>query len=536
VQRRYDAVIVGSGFGGGVAACRLAEKKWKVCVLERGRTFDDFTPPHDLTNAPKLLWHSRLNPEGLLDIRRYRDVWTVGAAGVGGGSLAYANVLLRAPAEIFQDGWPTDVHRNTLDSYYDKVEEMLEPREVQEPRPSKMRAFAAAANLAGMQARPAPIAVYFGDGRERFGKTQHGCQNQALCDVGCSEQAKNSIDLTYLAKAMTQERAAEVYPHHEVRELVPPSRPGEPWRVGFRELGRRLSQPKGSVEADVVVLAAGSIGSTRLLLKNHKRLSKLSAQIGKSFSGNGDALGGALNPQHPNVQNAKSPDAPVITSWIDLWQSDRFIVEDGGMPRGLIGMLDIVNHLEDPWHHGHWLQFLKNLGVYLGLSDSSTTQRAMSRRRLKRNLDHFEGESIENALVFLLMGDEEPVRSMKLTLWGRLDIRSDRESEANDALFAAMERTVELIATKAGAKKWFPRGERGPLRKSITVHPLGGCPMGKDSDSGVVDSYGAVHGYDGLYVLDGSILPSSTGFNPSMTIAALAERGIEQFPDKVPSH
>jgi cholesterol oxidase len=535
VQRSYDAVIVGSGFGGGVAANRLAERNWKVCVLERGRAFDDFTPPHDLLNAPKLLWHSRLNPGGLLDVRAYRDLWVVCAAGVGGGSLAYANVLLRAPAEIFHDGWPNDVDSKALEPYYKRVEQMLEPREVPDPKPDKMHAFAAAARLAGMHAQSAPIAVHFGGERQRFGKTQHGCQHLALCDVGCPEQAKSSIDLTYLAEAVTHERPAEVYPQHEVRELVPPSRPGELWQVGFRELGHRFRQPNGSVEAKVVVLAAGSVGSTRLLLKNRRRLSELSSQVGQRFGGNGDALAGALNPQHPDVKDAKSPDAPVITSWIDRWKSGRFIVEDGGMPRGLIGMLDIVRHMEDPWHHGHWLLFLKNLGVYLGLSDSSATPRAISRRRLKKNLDHFEGQSIENALVFLLMGDEEPVRSMKLTPWGRLDIRSDRGSEANDALFAAMERTIDLIVEKSVAEKWFPRGKWGPLTKSITVHPLGGCPMGDSRATGVVDSYGAVHGYDGLYVLDGAILPSSSGFNPSMTIAALAERGIERFPDKAPS-
>jgi cholesterol oxidase len=529
VKRRYDAVIVGSGFGGGVTACRLAEAGWDVCVLERGREFGRFSDAEDLLDIPKVLWHPRLNPCGLLDLRLYRNLWVLCAAGVGGGSLAYANVLLRAKPDVFQDQWPQSIGTTELAPYYDCVEEMLEPRTIPDPNLPKARAFAALARLAGLPSNLAPIAVYFGEGRDRFGKHQRGCANAAVCDVGCARHAKNSIDLTYLARA--SEFGAEIHPKREVVELVPPSAKGEAWRVGFRELGGRWRMPKDSVEAPVVVLAAGTLGSTRLLLKNRRRLPDISPALGHRFNGNGDALAAVFDPQRPELGHADSPHAPVITSMMDLWDKRRFIVEDGALPKGMIGMLDTVWALNSPWHPGRLILLLKRLATYLGLSDRSATHRALSGTRLKRNRDRFDGHSIDDALVFLMMGAEEPNKRMKLTALRHLDIREEWKSSANQSLFGDMRGVAELFAQTADVKdedRWFPLGTWGPLGTYITVHPLGGCPMADSPADGVVDSFGAVHNYGdkyGLFVLDGSIFPTASGVNPSMTIAALAERG-----------
>jgi cholesterol oxidase len=534
VKRRYDAVIVGSGFGGGVTACRLAEADWDVCVLERGKQFEQFPDARNVLDIRKILWHPRLNPGGLLDLRVFRDLFVLSAAGVGGGSLAYANVLLRAKPDIFHEEWPAGVDYAELSPYYDMVEDVLQPATIPSPDLPKARAFAALARLAGLPSRLAPIAVYFGDGRERFGKYQRGCDNNALCDVGCSLHAKNSIDVTYLAKA--SQAGAEIRPQREVTDLVPPSREGDPWRVGFRELGRHWRHPRDCVEAPVVVLAGGTLGSTRLLLKNRRRLGNLSPALGSRFGGNGDALAAAFDPSHPAVSDPNSPDAPVITSLMDLWDSQKIIVEDGALPRNLIGMLDIVRALDHPWHSGRWLMRLKRMATHLGLSDRSATHRALSKKRLEAHRSAFDGHSIEDALVFLMMGAEQPNKRMKLTFLRRLDIREEWESPANERLFGEMKQLAGLLAEKAQAqKKWFPLNQWGPLGKFITVHPLGGCPMAESRGSGVVDSFGAVHGYakrHGLFVLDGSILPTAAGVNPSMTIAAVAERGVERLIEK----
>src|SRR4051794_39545169 len=146
----YDVVVVGSGFGGGIAACRLAEAGKRVCVLERGRRFgrDDF--PDRPEQAPEMLWHPSANPRGMFDVRLMKDVSVITAVGVGGGSLVYANVQLRAPAEVFESGWPEAITRTELDPWYDRTEEALDPRPTpQRPALPKVAAFAAAARRAG---------------------------------------------------------------------------------------------------------------------------------------------------------------------------------------------------------------------------------------------------------------------------------------------------------------------------------------------------------------------------------------------------
>src|SRR4051794_24105499 len=281
----YDVVVVGSGFGGGIAACRLAEAGQRVCVLERGRRFgrEDFIDDPD--DAPRLLWHEKANPEGLFDVRLMRDVSVITAAGVGGGSLVYANVQLRAPREVFEQGWPEAVDRDELDPWYDRTEHALQPRTTPaEPALPKVRAFAAAGRRAGQDATLLPLAVHFGAPREHpfSGVPQEGCQNLGLCDLGCPVHAKNTVDITYVARAETH--GAEVRPLHLVNGIEPPPGPGEPWRIAFKELD---GGSDGTVEAPTLVLAAGTVGSSRLLLTNRRRLPRLSPALGSRFSGNG---------------------------------------------------------------------------------------------------------------------------------------------------------------------------------------------------------------------------------------------------------
>ena len=195
VRSSYDVVVVGSGFGGGVTACRLAEAGLSVCVLERGRRFgrEDFID--DPLKAPSLLFHDRLNPHGLFDVRMMRDVTVITAVGVGGGSLVYANVQLRAPADVFDQRWPAAVTRAELDPWYDRTEEALDPV-LTPPVPDldKVRAFAAMGRHAGKEADLLPIAVHFGASRNHpfSGVPQEGCQNLGRCDLGCPHVGNNS--------------------------------------------------------------------------------------------------------------------------------------------------------------------------------------------------------------------------------------------------------------------------------------------------------------------------------------------------------
>lgn len=514
----YDAVVVGSGFGGGVTACRLAQAGWRVCVLERGRRFapEDFiSEPHE---APRLLWHHALNPAGIFDLRLFKDLAVLTAAGVGGGSLVYANVQLRAHSQVFDAGWPSGVDRRSLDPYYERVESVLEPRHTPtQPALAKVRAFTGMAAAAGQQATPLPIAVHFGEDRVNpfGGVAQQGCTNLARCNIGCPRHAKNTIDLTYLARA--EREGAQVRPHCEVMRLDPPASPGGRWRVSYRGLGEA---DDGQVEAPVVVLSAGTLGSTRLLLRNRRRLPLLSPALGSRFSGNGDALGAAFNPSRPDVRDAKIDYGPVMTTRIDYWEQHRFMVADGGLPPGFTGLLKVLRGEAAlvGWRK-HLLLRLKHLAAQLGLSD-----RVVTPHTVKLDLDD---DPIEDSLVFLMLGKDAADGRMRLTpILRRFDIEWSPDRSA--ALFAAMDRTTQELGAAAGAEPFFAF-DAGPLSKDITVHPLGGCPMADDPAAGVVDAHGRVHSYPGLRVADGSIVPAALGVNPSETIAALAERNVERL-------
>jgi cholesterol oxidase len=514
VARAYDAVVVGSGFGGGVSACRLAEAGWRVCVLERGGRFgkEDFIDRPE--QAPGLLWHPKVNPGGLFELRLMRDLSVLDAAAVGGGSLVYASVHLRAPSEVFAAGWPAAIDRQKLDPYYDLADTVLEPRSTPDDPPlRKTAAFEAAGVRAGRTAERLPIAVHFGEDRAHplSGAPQQGCTNLARCDLGCPRHAKNTVDITYLARA--EALGAEVRPLHEALRLDPPGAGNPHWRVGFRELENGA---RGEVEAPVAILAAGSLGSTRLLLKNRKRFARLSPALGRHFSGNGDALGAAFDPQAPGVTGADTHVGPVMTNRLDYWSDRRLMLADGALPESFSGLLEVVRGISGLTGWRRQLLRARSLAARVGLADQLVRPGHV---RLKRR------SPITDALVFLMIGQDAADGHMRLTpLFRRFDIRwSNARSQA---LFDAMRQTTEEVAEAAGGRPYFNL-DVGPLGKFITVHPLGGCPMADDPAEGVVDDLGRVHGHPGLVVADGSVVPTALGVNPSHTIAALAERSVE---------
>lgn len=514
MDSKYDAVVVGSGFGGGVTACRMAEQGMRVCVLERGRRFGPGDFPNRVDQVPFALWHPVLNPGGMLDLRLMKDLSVLTAAGVGGGSLVYANVQLRAPADVFEESpWPAAITRTELDEYYDRTEEALDPQLTPtEPALPKIRAFDAMAAHAGRMPERLPLAVHFGESRRHpfSGVFQQGCQNLGLCDAGCPVLAKNTVDITYLARA--EAHTAEVFPLHEVQRIDPPSRAGGMWRVGFRDLQYRVG---GTVEAPLLVLAAGTIGTSRLLLKNRGRLGRLSPALGSRFSGNGDALALALDPSAEGVTGAQTYDGPSMTSRIDYTAESGFMVADGGLPKNFGGVLAALREVNALTGLGRVALHVKNAATKLGLTDRHVTHRTARLRE----------EPIGDSLVFPMLGRDAANGQMRLTpLFRCFDIRWNTEDSSR--LFDRMGQAAAELAGAAGAHSSFFALKAGPLGKFITVHPLGGCPMSDDPARGVTDDRGRVHGYEGLYVLDGSIVPTALGVNPSKTIAALAERGV----------
>ncbi|HEX4305689.1 MAG TPA: GMC family oxidoreductase [Solirubrobacterales bacterium] len=518
MSRAYDVVVVGSGFGGGIAACRLAEAGQRVCVLERGKRWaaGDFTT--EIDRVPELLWHKSLNPGGLFDVRFMRDISVITAAGVGGGSLIYANVQLRTPADVFDHGWPAAIDRAALDPWYDRTEEALMPVPTPaEPALPKVRAFAAAGRRVGKDAEPLPLAVHFGEPREHpfSGVHQEGCQNLGVCNAGCPVNARNTVDITYIARA-EKRYGAEVRPLHLAKRIEPPDRPGGNWTVTFSNLGEGED---GSVEAPTLILAAGTLGSSRLLLENRRRLPGLSPALGSHFSGDGDGLGMAIDPRAPDVQGARNDFGPVMTSKLDYTAERGLIVADGGLPASFQILIDAARGANVLRGRGRWLLRLRVAFARLGWSDQALRPRDLRSAK--------PGESDTDSLIFLMIGRDAADGQMRLTpILRRFDIRWDRTASAK--LFDNLERSAKEIAEASEAEPFYVL-EGGAFSKYATVHPLGGTPMADDPAAGVVDDFGRVHGYPGLHVLDGSIVPTALGVNPSKTIAALAERGADRL-------
>lgn len=516
--RRYDAIVIGSGFGGGAAACRMAEAGMEVAILERGRRWEKTDFPESIEDAPALAWHPQANPRGLYDLRWFEDGVVLTAAGVGGGSLLYANVQLNAKPEVFEQGWPSDLSLQSMLPWYAKSEEALDPRTTPKPFPAKVGAFTGTAKqFGGRKSELTPIAVHFGEARNHplSDHPQEGCTNLGRCLTGCPIHAKNTVDITYVARA--ENLGSDVYPLHEVTLLEPPRRKGGNWRVHFREL---QYDTRGFFEAPTVVVSAGTLGSARLMLQSKaSTLPGLSPALGSKFSGNGNALGAIFDPTAPGTTDAEVDVGPSITSVIDLWEERGFILEDLGLPPSYMVLLEALRGVNAIGAGSRARLRAKEVAARVAGPDRPTSPSELSVRDLPAS-------TIEDVLTFLFIGKENPSGRVKLSRRGQIDI--DFDPNDSELLYQRMEETLDDVAEAVGGKPVFNLAH-GPLGKYIIAHPLGGVPMADDPADGVVDSFGRVYGYDGLHVLDGSIIPSPLGANPSKTIAALAERGVAQL-------
>jgi cholesterol oxidase len=457
------------------------------------------------------------------------------SSGLGGGSLIYANVALRKDAGTFADDehehWP--VRYEDLEPHYATVEAMQGARPYphdREPYAStpKTNALLDGARRAGLDAFLPNIAVSFAPDGEAPGAPlppapnvhdapRYACRLCGECIVGCQYGAKNTLDYTYLSAA--RGAGATIRCCCEAT-LLAPGDDGR-WRVGYRQhltakAGHRADlldptdEPEREVRARSVVLAAGTFGSTRLLLSNRPSLPRLSPRLGTGFSSNGDLLFFVRG-----ADRALDPSAgPTITATARV--DDRhspsgreFYLQDAGAPTGTEWLWQAAELPQDLWRLRHRVR--RQIGARLrGTVDTS----------VGALLSEALGTTRESAAMLPLLGMGRDRPGGRMTLRGEtLDVSwSARESRA---FFDGMESTGRALCRALGGRMWRPGGRFGRL---ITVHPLGGCPMGETAYDGVVDAYGRVFGADGLYVADGSIMPGPVGANPSLTIAAMAER------------
>ena len=506
----FDVVIIGSGFGGAVCSARLAEAGYRVVVLERGRRWrvEDFPRNH----GDQWMWDDD-RPEqkhGWFDFRVFPHMTVVQGAGVGGGSLVYANISVDAKPDTFTQGWPPEITFDVLAPHYARVGETMNVKKVPANQwPARTRLLQEAAEKLGYgdRFRPLDLAVTFDEGwtyeqpdpfnpakskpvTNAQGQPQGTCVHLGECDIGCPVRARNTLDLNYLAVA--EAHGAAVKPLHIVRRIRPA---GEGYEVAYEEIvnGRLVS---GTVSGRLVIVAAGSLGSTQLLLKCREdaaALPDLSAQLGHNWSSNGDFLTPAIHLGRDVVPTR----GPTITAAVDLldgrYEGQPVFIEDGGLPNVADAELRRLAEREGADDRERALIATVRLLFTSGALKSVMPWFAQSR-------DAGDGRlSLRDGKLFLA--------------WS--SAKSKKTIDAVVALHQQMAlRTGGLPLTPL---TWTTCGDL------ITPHPLGGCNMAVAAAQGVVDHKGEVFGYRNLYVADGAIVPEALGLNPSKTIAALAE-------------
>jgi cholesterol oxidase len=541
-----DAVVVGSGFGGSVAAYRLAEAGESVVLLERGRDY----PPGSFARTPaemsRAFWDPTEQLYGLFDVWSFRGFDSVVSSGLGGGSLIYANVLLRKDERWFvneeelpgggYETWP--VTRADLDPHYDAVESMLSPS----PYPLDHDAYAATPKTHAMQDAAAelgldwqlpPLGVRFAPKPKAapglglplidpsygnlHGAPRMTCRLCGECNIGCNDGSKNSLDHTYLSAA--KHHGADLRVLHEVQAIRP--RPEGGYAVEFvvhdtDEKARKLT--RHTITCDRLVLAAGTYGTSYLLLRDREHFPALSHTIGTRFSGNGDLLTFLLRAKdRARVRPLDASRGPVITSSIRLpdeldgsGAGRGAYIQDGGYPA-------FVNWMVEEADFAHEIARMVRLALERFRGFISHAPETRTSKELSDLIG--DGALSVSSLPLLGMGRDVPDGVLRLK-GGRLDV--DWTTETSEAYFERVRATMRRVAHVLGARYadnpiWF-------RKRIVTVHPLGGAPMGHHAGEGVCDPWGQVHGYPGLYIADGAALPGPVGANPSLTIAALSDR------------
>jgi cholesterol oxidase len=534
-SEHLEAVVVGSGFGGSVTAYRLAEAGKRVCLLERGKPYPPGSFPRSPLGFSKNFWDPSEGLYGMFNVWRFSGIDALVSSGLGGGSLIYANVMIRKDEKWFvhdeRENWP--VSRADLEPHYDRCEQMLAVQKYPldaEPYAStpKTLAYRQAAERLGYDWFLPDLAVTFANEgsppvpgepiREEHpnlhGRTRYTCQLVGECDVGCNYGSKNSLDYTYLSAAARH--GADLRSCCEVKTFRP--RDGGGFEVDYvvHDPESEGAPPKpAKLTTDTLVLSAGTLGSTFLLLKNQDAFGGLPAALGTHFCGNGDLLTFALRCS----ERINADFGPVITSAIrtgDAVDGDGstgrgFYIEDAGYPNFLSWMLQAADQPRALWL---WRKVLLRFVMKWLLRRPQPDITGL--------VSSFFGDARVSAglLPLLGMGRDIPEGRMRLDD-GLLDVAWSKDG-ASKAYFDKLRETMHTIADELGGS--FQDNPLWWLSKVITVHALGGCPMGRDGNEGVVDAWGRVHGVPGLHIADGSVMPGPVGPNPSLTIAALADR------------
>ncbi|MGW3412704.1 GMC family oxidoreductase N-terminal domain-containing protein [Streptomyces sp. NPDC000888] len=537
----YDVIVVGSGFGGSVTALRLTEKGYRVGVLEAGRRFTRDSLPKNSWDLKNYLWAPRLGMYGIQRIHLLGNVMVLAGAGVGGGSLNYANTLYVPPKAFFEDPQWKEITdwEGELKPYYDQARRMLGVRLNPTMTPSDVHLKAAAQRMGvGDTFHMAPVGVFFGDGEDAdgtakarpggevedpyfggAGPARKACTECGECMTGCRHGAKNTLNENYLHLA--EKAGAVVHPMTTVVSVTDDSQGG--YAVATLPTDEKRKGEGRILKARRVVIAAGTYGTQTLLhrMKSGGQLPYISSRLGELTRTNSEALVGA---QTDNRRYRKAHGTPkvdftqgvAITSSIHPDENTHIEPVRYGKGSNSMGGMSI---LQVPYTEGSSLVlgWLANAAKHPLLVLRSLSNRHWS----ERTIIGLVMQSVDNSLTTYLKS--------KGVGKGLLTARQGHGAPNPRQIKAASEGASAIAAEING----FAGSNVGELMGTpLTAHFLGGCPIGDSPASGVIDPYHRLYGHPGISVVDGAAVSANLGVNPSLTITAQAERAMSYWPNK----
>ena len=519
-ELQFDVVVIGSGFGGSVTALRLREKGYSVAVLEAGKRFADKDFPKTSWRVNKFLFAPALGCYGIQRIHFLPDVLVLCGAGVGGGSLVYANTLYQPGDKYFNDPQWADITdwKRELEPWYEQARRMLGVEVNPFLSPSDIAMQGAAAKMGVADSfKMAPLGIYFGSGEGKpasdpyfggKGPDRVGCTNCGECMTGCRHNAKNTLPKNYLGLA--EGAGVQVFPMMTVTEFV--QREDGAWKVSTEKTGSWDGSRGPTFIATDLVIAAGTYNTQKLLHKmKRKQLPKISDQLGKLSRTNSEALTGALM----DSREIDFSRGAAITS--SFFPDEHTHVEPVRYGKGsnFMGLLQTI--MTDGYtgkeRRRHWFkQFLAKPSLLVRLV----------------NVRHWS----EKTVIALVMQDVDSSVTVKgkRGLFGFKLTSSNSGDTPNATYIPAANEAVRHIANEYGG---IAGGHVGDLISApFTAHFVGGCVIGKDESTGVIDAYHRVFNYPTLHIVDGSTITANLGVNPSLTITAQAERAMSMWPNK----
>jgi cholesterol oxidase len=534
-EQIYDYVIIGSGFGGSVSAMRLTEKGYSVLVLEKGKRYEDKDFAKTNWQYWKYLWMPFIRAHGILQISILKGVMVLHGAGVGGGSLGYANVLEVPSNETFATpAWNQNVKwGDVLKAHYETAKKMLGVSR----NPKLWTADHLLQEMAvevgmGHTFRATDVGAYFGTEGVTVpdpffggaGPDRAGCQHCGGCMVGCRYNAKNTLPKNYLYFA--EKNGAEVLSEMEVIDVRPwtmdggrsavdgPSSHGR-YEVNYRNSTRLFKQTQ-TVHAKNVIFSAGVMGTMKLLLNLRdvkKSLPKLSARLGTMVRTNSEGLLGSVA-RKSDINYSQGVSISSIYNYDEMTRVEPVRYPDGSSLMRFLAAPLIDTDVSIPvrvlkflwWALIHPMDFLKALflpGWAHNVTILLVMQHADNRMRFRI------GRSLFTLFRTGMVADGEPGYEINAQVKGSHELTRDFAKRTNGVALGSLGENLLNLPT--------------------TAHILGGAPMGRNAEDGVVNENFEIHNYDGLYIIDGSIMPANPGVNPSLTITALAEYAMERI-------